>query len=268
MQLHKKVVELLLRLRPSLRRLKPNRKREKEHTTLHSEDIMTTPSSTSPSPPKASFLGISYELRLLIYNKVICLDIDFCLEKASPTSSSNYKSLNERSDVACELPINRLALVCRSVAKEIRSHARLLPSGQHVACIELRARALFLFAVYLRRLPCRVRHFSGLDLEVRLDLPPALPRDRVHQRVQNKIHNLRDTLFHLLHPRKGVLKDAARLKDVRIYLTSTKSKRGTLSDEIADEVEREIRVQAEEENFAYIEPVLVERALHLMWDQR
>lgn len=68
------------RLRPGTSRPNSNRKTKKEQTTLNSINNMTTP---SPSP-KASFLGIPCELRLLIYDKVICLDFEFCIERASP----------------------------------------------------------------------------------------------------------------------------------------------------------------------------------------
>jgi hypothetical protein len=218
-------------------------------------------------PPRPSFLGIPCELRLLIYDKVICLDIDFCIERASPTSTSGNQSLGARWDGACELPINKLALVCRSVAREIRSHARLLPSIKRVACIQLRARALFLYGIFLRRLPCRIRQVSGLDLEVRVDLPPSLPKHYVRRWVANKIDDLRDTLFHLLHPEDGILKHATGIKHVWIYLESTKPARGMLSDDVADEMKREIRTQAEQQIVALVRPKLVGRTLHLMWNE-
>lgn len=221
---------------------------------------MTTPSL----PPKATFLSIPHEVRLLIYDKVICLDIDLCIEKASPTSMSGKQSLGQRSDLACELPINKLALVCHSVAKEIRSHALVRSPSQRVAYIELRARALFLYGIFLRRLPCRVSQISGLDLEVALFLPLALPKNYVQAWVRNKVDDLRDSLLHLLGPEDGILKDATGLSDVRIYLASTKQERGTLSDEVSDEVEREIRVQVEQQVVAFVKPKLGGRILHLM----
>jgi len=224
---------------------------------------------SKPSLPlRPSFLGIPCELRLLIYDKVICLDIDFCIERASPTSTSGNQSLGARWDGACELPINKLALVCRSVAKEIRSHTRLLPSSKRVACIELRARALFLYGIFLRRLPCRIRQVSGLNLEVRVDLPPSLPKHYVRRWVANKIDDLRDTLFHLLHSEDGILKDATGIKDVWIYLESARPARGTLSDDVAEDMKREIRAQAEQQVVNLVRPKLVGRTLHLMWIER
>jgi hypothetical protein len=223
--------------------------------------------STSSLPLRASFLGIPCELRLLIYDKVICLDIDFCIERASPASTSRNQSLGARWDGACELPINKLALVCRSITKEIRSHARLLPSSQRVACIELRARALFLYGIFLRRLPCRIRQVSGLDLEVRLDLPQAMRRDYVQQWVANKVDGLRDTLFHLLHPEDGILKDATGIRHVWIYLESPTPMRSRLSDDVADEIKREIRAQAERQVVGLVRPKLAGRTLYLMWNE-
>lgn len=269
MQLNKKVAELSLRLRPFIRSLKPNRKREKDQTTLHSKDIiMSTPSS--PPPPKASFLGIPCELRLLIYDKVVCLEIDFCIEKASPVSTAGNKSLGERRDVACELPINKLALVCRSVTKEIRSRPRSLTSSQRVACIELRARALFLYSIYLRRLPCRVEQISAVDVEVQLSLPKASMSvtflQHRRQWVNNKVTDLSAAILHLLHTEEGILRDATAIGDVRIHLAITKPSASEFREAASDEFEQDIQKQAEQELVALIKPKLGERKLHLMWD--
>ena len=269
MQLYNKVAKLSLRLRSFLRSLKPNRKREKDHTTLHSEDIiMSTPSS--PSPPKASFFGIPCELRLLIYDKVVCLEIDFCIEKASPVSTSGNKSLGQRRDVACELPINKLALVCRSVAQEIRSRPRSLAPSQRVACIELRARALLLYGIYLRRLPCRVEEFTALDVEVQLSLPKTPMSGTLvqfqRQWVNNKVTDLGVAMLHLLHSEEGILRDATAIRDVRIHLAITKPSASDFGEAASDEFEREIQKQAEQELVALIKPKLGERRLLLMWD--
>ncbi|KAM0701984.1 hypothetical protein Q7P35_010894 [Cladosporium inversicolor] len=265
MQLHKKVAELLPRLRPFLRSLKPGRTRNKDQTTLHSKNIMTT----SSSPPKASFLGIPCELRLLIYDKVVYLEIDFCIEKASPVSTSGNKSLGERRDVACELPINKLALVCHSVAKEIRSRPCSLAPSQRVARIELRARALFLYGIYLRRLPCRVEQITALDVEVQLSLPKA-PMSTTflqHRRqwVNDKVTDLGAAMLHLLHSEEGILRDAIAIRDVRIHLAITKLSASVFGEAASDEFEREIRKQAEQELVALITPRLGGKRLLLMW---
>lgn len=227
---------------------------------------MTTPSP----PPKASFLGIPCELRLLIYDKVICLDFELCIERASPTSTSGYKTLGERRDVACELPINKLALVCRSIAKEIRSRPRSLPSNQRVACIELRARALFLYGIWLRRLPCRVEQITAVDVEVQLSIPkaPLVPHFPQLQRqwVNNKVADLGASMLHLLHPEEGILKDAIGIRDVRVHLAITTSNASVLSEAASDGFRREIQKQAEQELIAFIKPKLGERRLLLMWD--
>ena len=227
---------------------------------------MTTPSP----PPKASFLGIPCELRLLIYDKVICLDFEFCIERASPTSTSGYKTLGERRDVACELPINKLALVCRSIAKEIRSRPRSLPSNQRVACIELRARALFLYGIWLRRLPCRAEQITVLDVEVQLSIPkaPLVPKFPQLQRqwVNNKVADLGASMLHLLHPEEGILKDAIGIRDVRVHLAITTPNASVLSKDAFDGFKREIQKQAEKELVALIKPKLGERRLLLMWD--
>ena len=266
MQLHKKVADLLPRLRHLIRSLKTSRKRKKNRITLDPTDTMTT----SSSPPKFSFLSIPYEVRLLIYDQVIHLDIDFCIERASPTSTSGYKSLGERRDVACELPINKLALVCRSVAEEIRSHARQLPSSQKVACIELRPRALFLYGIYLRRIPCLPGQISTLDLEVELCMPQIRPsvtflycRDLW---VANKVADLGAAMLHLLHPEEGILKDVTGIKDVRIYLTVTKPDASLLKAAAAALFEEAIHSQAERELTRSLQPKLGKRELILMWD--
>lgn len=255
----------LPRLRPVTGRLNPNRKRKKEQTTLQPIEDMTTP----PSPPKASFLGIPCELRLLIYDKVVHLDFELCIERASPTSTSGYKTLGERRDVACELPLNKLALVCRSVAKEIRSRPRILPPSQRVACIELRARALFLYGIWLRRLPCRVEKITTLDVEVQLSIPkaPLTLNFLQHQRqwVKNKVADLGASMLHLLHPEEGILKDAIGIKDVRVHLAITTPNASTLSEETFNRFKRDIQKQAEQELVALIEPKLGERRLLLMW---
>jgi hypothetical protein len=266
MQLHKKVAELFPRLRRIIRRLTPNRKRTREQTTLHSTDIMTTPSS----PPKVTFLSIPYEVRLLIYDQVIRLGIDFCIERASPTSTSGYKTLGERRDVACELPINKLSLVCRSVAKEIRSHARNLPSSQRVACFELRARALFLYGIFLRRLPCHPTQIAALDLDVQLNMPQVQPSETfIYCRdlwVGNKVADLGAAMLHLLHPEEGILKDATGLRDVRIHITLTKPRDSLVSEAAFALFEEAIRSQAETVLTASVQPKLGERTLVLMWD--
>lgn len=256
----------LPRLRPGTSRPSPNRKRKKEQTTLHPIDNMPTP----PSPPKASFLGIPCELRLLIYDKVVHLDFELCVERASPTSTSGYKTLGERRDVACVLPINKLALVCRSIAKEIRSRPRNLPPTQRVACIELRARALFLYGIWLRRLPCHVEQLTAVDVEVQLSMP-KMPMSitllqRRRQWVKNKVADLSASMLHLLHPEEGILKDATEIKDVRVHLAITKPSASTFSEETSNGFEREIQKQAEQELVALIKPKLGERRLLLMWD--
>ena len=224
----------------------------------------------STSPPKATFLSIPYEVRLLIYDKVICLDIDFCIERASPTSTSEYKTLGERRDVACELPINKLSLVCHSVAKEIRSHARNLPSSQRVACIELRSRALFLYGIYLRRLPCRPRQITALDLEVQLSMPQVQPSETfLYCRdlwVGNKVADLGAAMLHLLHPEEGILKDATGIKDVRVHIALTKPCDSLVSEAAFALFEQAIHRQAEQELTASVQPKLGERTLALMWD--
>ena len=228
---------------------------------------MTTPSP----PPKASFLGIPCELRLLIYDKVIHLDFDFCIERASPTSTSGYKTLGERRDVACELPINKLALVCRSVAKEIRSRPRTLPSSQRVACIELRARALFLYGIWLRRLSCRVERVTALDVEVQLSIPKvpltltSMQHQYQHQWVKNKVADLGASMLHLLHPEEGILKDATEIRDVRVHLAITTPNASRLSEETYERFKRDIQKQAEQELVALTKPKLGERRLLLMW---
>jgi hypothetical protein len=268
MQLQKKVAELVQRLRPFLRSPKSHRKREKEPklTAQQCIDIMYTPSSS----PTASFLGIPRELRLLIYDQVIHLDIDFCMERASPTSTSGYKTLGERRDVACELPINKLALTCHSIAEELRSHARQLPSSQKVACIELRPRALFLYGIYLRRIPCLPKQISTLDLEVELCMPQIRPsvtflycRDLW---VANKVADLGAAMLHLLHPEDGILKDVTGLKDVRIYLTVTKPDASLLKEAAAALFEEAIHDQAELQLTKSVQPKLGKRELILMWD--
>lgn len=242
------------RLRSVTGRPNPNKKRKKEQTTQHPIDNMTTPSS----PPKASFLGIPCELRLLIYDKVIHLDFEFCIERASPTSTSGYKTLGERRDVACELPINKLALVCRSVAKEIRSRPRNIPSNQRVACIELRARALFLYGIRLRRLPCRVEQLTALDVEVQLSTPkvPLTLTFLQHQRqwVNNKVADLGASMLQLLHPEEGILKDATGIKDVRVHLDITTPNASMLSEETFKRFKQDIQKQAEQELVALIKP--------------
>jgi hypothetical protein len=258
----------LQRLRPIIRSPKPNKKREKEkdQKALQCIDIMSTPSSS----PKASFLGIPCELRFLIYDQVINLDIDFCIERASPTSTSGYKTLGERRDVACELPIYKLALTCRSIAQETRSHACQLASSQKVACIELRPRALFLYGIYLRRIPCRPRQISTLDLEVELCMPQIRPsvtflycRDLW---VANKVADLGAVMLHLLDPEEGILKDVTGIKDVRIYLSVTKPDASLLSEAASALFEEAIHDQAEQELTASIRPKLGKRELLSMWD--
>ena len=222
--------------------------------------IMNTPLS----PPGPSFLGIPCELRLLIYDKVICLDIDFCIERASPTSTSGNQSLGERWDGACELPINRLALVCRSIANEIRSHARQLPSDQRVACIELRARSLFLYGIYQRRLPCRIRQVTTLDLEVKMSIPQAsLSKEYRRRWVANKVLDLSTTLVHLLQPEVGILKDCTHIRDVRLYPVVTKPYSGVV-DRAFDEFEQEIRTKLKRELDTFITSKLAERTPRLI----
>jgi len=268
MQLHKKVAELFPRLRRIIRKLKPKRERTKEQTTLHPVDIMTTPSS----PPKATcpFLSIPYDVRLLIYDQVIRLDVDFCIERASPTSRSGYKTLGERRDVACELPINKLALVCRAVAKEIRSHARKLPSSQRVACIELRARALFLYGIFLRRLPCRPTQITTLDLDVQLNMPQVQPSETfIYCRdlwVGNKVADLGAAMLHLLHPEEGILKDTTGLRNVRIHIALTKPYDSLVSEAAFALFEEAIHSRAETVLTASVQPKLGKRRLLLMWD--
>ena len=224
--------------------------------------IMTTPSS----PPKASFLGLTYELRLLIYDRVICLDVDFCIKRAFYRSVPLDRSLGDRWDEACELPINKLALVCRSVAEEIRSHALVLPSNQRVATMAFTdlPRGGFLYELYLRRLPCRFRQVSALNLEVSLDLPPAMRSTLLRRVVREKVDDLRGSLLHLLHTTQGVLKDTSELRDVFIHLTYTKPTFCMLSDEATNEMDREIRAQVEGQIVTFVNPQLAGRTLHLV----
>jgi hypothetical protein len=266
MQLQKKVAALLQQLRPISRSSKPNRKRKKDQTPLQPLDILSTPSSS----PKASFMGIPYELRLLIYDKVVCLDIDICIERASPTSTSGYKTLGERREVACELPINKLSLVCRSVAEEIRSHACQLAPSQRVACIELLPRALFLYGIYLRRISCRPTQITSLDLEVQLSMPQIRPsvtflycRDLW---VANKVADLGAAMLHLLDPEEGILKDVTGIKDVRIYLAVNKPDASLLSEAASARFEEAIHDQAELQLTKSVQPKLGKRELILMWD--
>ena len=256
----------LPRLRSVLGRPNPTSKRKNEQTTLNLIETMTTP---PPSPPKASFLGIPCELRLLIYDKVIYLDFEFCIERASPTPTSGYKTLGERHDVACELPINKLALVCRSFAKEIRSRPRNLPPSQRVACIELRARALFLYSIWLRRLPCRVEQITALDVEVQLSIPKVPLTltflQHQHQWVKNKVGDLGASMLHLLHPEEGILKDAIGIRDVRVHLDITTPNASRLSEETLNRFKQDIQKQAEKELVALIKPKFGERRLLLMW---
>lgn len=220
---------------------KPNAERRNTTHLTHTLNTMTALSL----PPKASFLGIPPELRLQIYDRVVCLDIDVLIDKAP--INMRRQSLGAMCKGACELPIKQLALVCRSIADEIRSHNRLLPSHQRVASLEVRAHSQPLtYPVHLRRLPCCLRQLSGLELEVRLDMPQLLMMD-IQSTVRNTMNELSFTLYYLLDPEIGILRDATGIRDMWIRLVLAKPDYAIFGQVAFDKVERKLRVQAERE---------------------
>lgn len=163
-----------------------------------------------PLPPKASFLGIPPELRLQIYDGVICLDINGPVKEGSSTN----ESLSDRCLEARELPIKKLALTCRIVANEIRSHNRSLPAHQRVACIDIYC--MFYFRARLHRLPCRVSQLSSLELEIHL-------KTDISGFVRAFVQAAFRTISNLLDIRSGSLEHVTGIRDLRLSLVLAKS---------------------------------------------
>lgn len=230
---------------------------------------MTSNPAPANSPPhRATLLGLPPELRLQIYDRVLLLDIDFCIERASPLATTHLsQSLSERWDGACDLPINILAQTCRLIANEIRSHAASLPPSKREACIELRPRALMLYSIHLHRLPCRIRQLQGLELETRIDMPAVLLSRNVKTWVRNKVNDLSATLVHLLEPEKGILKHASGIGKVTLWVLPpavvhvVKKAPSQLWAASFEDVEYEFRKLLEQEVEGLVRPQLGERRL-------
>lgn len=111
---------------------------------------------TAP-PPRASLLGIPRELRFGIYDIVTTHHVDHDLEHLEdpPRAPHGFRT-----------PITNLALTCRSIASEIRSHARTLQPSQSTAVIGLRMGLANVYDITLITFPCRVRLLKGLLIEL------------------------------------------------------------------------------------------------------
>lgn len=110
--------------------------------------------------PKASLLGLPRELRLQIFEMVLKFDVNHGIEDSIDTYL--LRSITPRLD----LPVQSLAMSCKSMADEVRAVVRSLPSSERFAIATTFVSECSYGAPYIRRAPCRIVDLRALKIEV------------------------------------------------------------------------------------------------------
>lgn len=123
-----------------------------------------TRNTTVATPSRASLFGLPRELRLTIYDTLITHEVHYDLGTLDPNVLARLTAPT-RPRRPFRTPTTPLALSCRSIANEIRSHANTLQPAQSTAIVELAVNCRGYYRVLLRTFPCRVQLLRTLRID-------------------------------------------------------------------------------------------------------